>query len=85
MGYIGLWVSGLGFPKIRGRAPIIKIIIFWGSILGSLYLGKLPRMGQTTASFLALGSSYIRILHINLKRMLLIIEAPVVGLENLPR
>ena len=34
-----------GFPKIRGAilgVPIIRIILFWGSILGSPYFGKLP-------------------------------------------
>ena len=35
------------FPKIRGTifilgVPIIRTIVFWGSILGSPYLGKLP-------------------------------------------
>ena len=32
-------------PKIRGTflgVPIIRTILFWGSILGSPYLGKLP-------------------------------------------
>ena len=34
-----------GFPKIRGTllgVPIIRIIVSWGSILGSPYFGKLP-------------------------------------------
>ena len=34
-----------GFPKIRGTflgVPIIRIVIYWGSMLGSPYLGKLP-------------------------------------------
>ena len=34
-----------GFPKIRGTilgVPIIRTIIFWGSMLGSPYFGKLP-------------------------------------------
>ena len=33
------------FPKIRGTflgVPIIRIIVYWGSILGSPYFGKLP-------------------------------------------
>ena len=34
-----------GFPKIGGAflgVPIIRTIVFWGSILGSPYFGKLP-------------------------------------------
>ena len=51
----GLTFEGLGiqdpsvltweFPKIRGTflgVPIIRITIYWGSILGSPYFGKLP-------------------------------------------
>ena len=37
----GLW--GLGFPKIRGTilaVPIIRIIVFGGSILGPPILGN---------------------------------------------
>ena len=33
------------FPKIMGTllgVPIIRILVFWGSILGSPYFGKLP-------------------------------------------
>ena len=36
-----IWV----FPKNRGTffgVPIIRTIVFWGSILGSPYFGKLP-------------------------------------------
>ena len=36
-----IWV----FPKTKGTflgGPIIRIIIFWGSTLGSPYFGKLP-------------------------------------------
>ena len=46
--YRGL--KGLGFPKIRGTilgVPIIvRVIVFWGSILRSPYLGKLPYRSQ---------------------------------------
>ena len=34
-----------GFPKIRGTClgvPMIRITVFWGSILGFPYFGKLP-------------------------------------------
>ena len=34
-----------GFPNIRGTflgVPILRIIIFWGSILGAPYFGKQP-------------------------------------------
>ena len=34
-----------GFPKLGGTllgVPIIRTIVFWGSILGSPYFGKLP-------------------------------------------
>ena len=36
-----------GFPKIRGTilgVPIVRILV--GSILGSLYFGKLPLLGR---------------------------------------
>ena len=34
-----------GFPKIKGTlsgVPIIRTVAYWGSMLGSHYLGKLP-------------------------------------------
>ena len=37
----------MGFPKIKGTflgVPIIRFIVFWGSILGFPYLGKLPQV-----------------------------------------
>ena len=41
-----------GFPKIKGPflgAPIIRTAIYLGSILGSPYFGKLPRLGLQAA------------------------------------
>ena len=44
---LGLYrgLEGLGFPKIRGTLlgiPIIRTIVFLGSIFGFPYSGKLP-------------------------------------------
>ena len=38
-----------GCPKITGtflEVPVIRIIVFWGSMLGFPYLGKLPNSHQ---------------------------------------
>ena len=56
-GYIGDYIGDYyraitggyiwGFPKIRGTilgVPIIRTIVFWGSILGSPHFEKLPYM-----------------------------------------
>ena len=40
------------FPKIRGTflgVPTIRIIVYWGSILGSPYFGKLPNIWTSCA------------------------------------
>ena len=59
-----------GFPKIRSifsGVPLIRTFVFWGSILGSPYLGKLPFLSLTgllAAAFLLFGGqSSTRVSH----------------------
>ena len=42
----GIYRGYIGFRVSQNWETLISIVVFWGSILGSPYLGKLPSEGK---------------------------------------